>query len=111
MSGSGFGGTELRIDLRGSGESIDQMGFDETTSSGQASDALAGLHQDATMTALPWSAEVMLIQPFCEEPNTTEPVAADSHYVGSLQVVAGNGAPALDDAIAESVDWFVETLQ
>ncbi|MEA2027034.1 MAG: alpha/beta fold hydrolase, partial [Chloroflexota bacterium] len=33
----------LRIDFRGSGESIDEIGFEETTFSGQVSDALAAV--------------------------------------------------------------------
>ena len=204
----------LRIDFRGSGESVDQMGFEKTTFSGQISDAqaavdwleaqdgigpigvlglsqgglvasitaasndaveslvlwsavanpvdtyktvlgadavAAGLGQPATDATLPWGAVVTLEQPFYEELYTTDPVAAVSHFDGPLQVIvgsgdtvvtpqpwygqsyianhegeeelivvegdhvfdvfAGNGAPALDVAIAESVDWFATTLQ
>jgi fermentation-respiration switch protein FrsA (DUF1100 family) len=203
----------LRIDFRGSGASVDEMTFEETTFSGQVSDALAavewldadeaigsigvlglsqgglvgaitaeadervdslvlwspvanpvdtyktvlgadavlmGLDQPATEATLPWGAVITLNQPFFEELYTTDPVAAISRYAGPLQVVvgerddvvtpqpqyggtylsqhegeeelvvldgdhafdvfSGNGAPALDEAIAESVDWFVETL-
>lgn len=203
----------LRIDFRGSGESVDQIGFEGTTFSGQASDAmaaldwlaaeqghqslgvlglsqgglvgslaaaadervaslvlwspvanpvdtyktilgaeavLAGLEQESTVATLPWGAEVLLNQPFYAELYTTDPLVAVSHFAGPLQVVvsaadavvtpqpwygesymaahegeeelvvvggdhvfdvfAGNGAPSLTDAVAESVDWFVQTL-
>ncbi|MCP4303706.1 MAG: alpha/beta hydrolase [bacterium] len=204
----------LRIDFRGSGESLDQFGFEGTTFSGQVSDAyaavewlddqrkvgdigilglsqgglvgaitaeshrkvrslvlwspvanpvdtyktvlgsdsvLTGLTQPSTTAILPWGAEVTLERPFFEELYTTDPIAAISHYSKPLQIVVGsgdtivtpqpnfgqtymtyhegeeelvvldtdhvfdvftgNGAPALDDAIAESVDWFEDTLR
>jgi fermentation-respiration switch protein FrsA (DUF1100 family) len=204
----------LRIDFRGSGESTDEIGFEETTFSSQVSDAYAavewlddhknvgdigvlglsqgglvgaitaeshkrvsslvlwspvanpvdtyksilgtdtvldGLTQPSTEATLPWGAVITLNQPFFEELYTTDPIAAISHYDGPLQVVVGerddvvtpqpnygelylgyhdgyeeivvvdgdhvfdvftgNGAPALDVAIAESVDWFSETLR
>ena len=204
----------LRIDFRGSGESIEQMGFEDTTFSGQVSDAVAaldwldaqedigslgvlglsqgglvgsltaasddrvaslalwsavanpvdtyktvlgadavqeGLWQEATVATLPWGAEITLNRPFFEELYTTDPVAAIARYEGPLQVVvgsadmvvtpqpeygqifmeyhegdesmdvlagdhtfdvfAGNGAPALDKAIAASVDRFDRTLE
>lgn len=204
----------LRIDFRGSGESLDQFGFEGTTFSSQISDAYAaiewlddqkvvgdigvlglsqgglvaaitaeahkrvsslvlwspvanpvdtyktvlgadavadGLVQPATDATLPWGAVVTLNQPFYLELYTTDPVAAISHYDGPMQVVvgaldvivtpqpqygetymtyhdgyeelvvldadhvfdvfSGNGAPALDEAIAESVDWFDTTLK
>ena len=204
----------LRIDFRGSGESIDQFGFEKTAFSGQVSDAmaavewlrdhgkvgdigilglsqgglvgtitaeshygvrslvlwspvanpvdtyktvlgedavLAGLTQPSTTATLPWGAQVTLEQPFFEELYTTDPVAAISHFRKPLQVVVGahddivtpqpqygeiymtyhqgreelvvldgdhvfdvftgNGAPALDEAIAESLDWFERTLR
>mgnify|MGYP001815378741 CR=1 FL=1 len=204
----------LRIDFRGSGESIEQMCFEGTTFSGQVSDALAaidwleaqegigpigvlglsqgglvgsitaassdaveslvlwspvanpvdtyktvlgaeavaaGLDQPVTDATLPWGDVVTLEQPFYQELYTTDPLVAVSHFDGPLQVVvgagdlvvtpqpwygesymaahegdeelvvvegdhvfdvfAGNGAPGLDDAVAESVDWFVSTLQ
>ncbi len=204
----------LRIDFRGSGESLDQFGFEGTTFSGQISDAyaamewlddqrivgdigvlglsqgglvashvaeshrkvsslvlwspvantvdtyktvlgaetvLTGLTQPVTDATLPWGAVVTLNQPFYLELYTTDPVAAITGYDGPMQVVvgslddvvtpqpyygetylayhdgyeelvvleadhvfdvfAGNGAAALDDAIAESLDWFQETLK
>jgi hypothetical protein len=204
----------LRIDFRGSGESLDQFGFEDTTFTSQASDAYAavewlddhrrigdigvlglsqgglvgaitaeshkrvsslalwspvanpvdtyktllgedsvlnGLTQPSTTSILPWGASVTLNQAFFEELYTTDPIAAISHYDEPMQVVVGaldtlvtpqpqygntymtyhdgyeelivldadhvfdvftgNGAPALDDAIAESLDWFTETLQ
>lgn len=204
----------LRIDFRGSGESLDQFGFEGTTFSSQISDAYAavewltdqrhvgdigvlglsqgglvaaitaeshhrvsslvlwspvanpvdtyktvlgadavaaGLTQPSTDATLPWGAVVTLNQPFYLELYTTDPVAAISHYDGPMQVVVGslddivtpqpyfgetymtyhegyeelvvldadhvfdvftgNGAPALDDAIAESTAWFQETLK
>lgn len=204
----------LRIDFRGSGESLDQFGFEGTTFSSQISDAhaaidwldghrnvgdigvlglsqgglvaaitaesdhrvsslvlwspvtnpvdtyktvlgadsvAAGLTQPATDATLPWGAVITLNQPFYLELYTTDPVAAISHYDGPMQVVVGalddivtpqpyfgetymtyhegyeelvvldadhvfdvftgNGAPALDEAIAESTAWFQETLK
>ena len=204
----------LRIDFRGSGESLDQFGFEGTTFSSQISDAhaaiewlddqrvvgdigvlglsqgglvasitaeshrkvsslvlwspvanpvdtyktvlgeeavLTGLTQPSTDATLPWGAVVTLNQAFYEELYTTDPVAAITGYDGPLQVVVGsldtvvtpqpqygeiymvyhdgyeelvvleadhvfdvftgNGAPALDDAIAESADWFKDTLK
>jgi fermentation-respiration switch protein FrsA (DUF1100 family) len=204
----------LRIDFRGSGESVDLMGFEETTFSGQVSDAYAavewlddnrkvgdigvlGLSQGGlvgTITAeahkrvsslvlwspvanpvdtyktvlgadcvaeglvdasadctLPWGAVVTLNQAFFAELYTTDPIAAISHYDKPMQVVVGerddivtpqpqygetymtyhdgveelvvldgdhvfdvftgNGAPALDVAIDESLDWFTDTLR
>jgi len=204
----------LRIDFRGSGESLDQFGFEETTFTSQISDAYAaiewlddhrsvgdigvlglsqgglvaaitaeshkrvssvvlwspvanpvdtyktvlgedsvleGLTQSSTTAILPWGVPVTLNQAFFEELYTTDPIAAISHYDKPLQVVVGaldtivtpqpyygemymtyhngyeelvvldtdhvfdvftgNGAPALDDAIAESADWFMETLR
>ena len=204
----------LRIDFRGSGESIDELTFADTTFSGQVSDAMAavewldddrrfgdigilglsqgglvgsitaeantsvdslvlwspvanpvdtyktvlgedsvlsGLNQDSTHIVLPWGAEIDLDRPFFEELYTTDPVAAISHYDGPLQVVvgtldtivtpqpqygqlyvtyhegyeelvvvdgdhifdilAGNGAPALMEAIAEGIDHFEKTLK
>lgn len=204
----------LRIDFRGSGESIDEMTFAETTFSGQVSDAMAaarwlerdrrfgdigilglsqgglvgsvtaeantsidslvlwspvanpvdtyktvlgeenvltGLTQDTTHVVLPWFAEIDLNRPFFEELYTTDPIAAISHYDGPLQVVvgsldtivtpqpqygelymtyhdgyeelvvvdgdhifdviAGNGAPALMEAIDEGIDHFKSTLK
>jgi len=204
----------LRIDFRGSGESVDMIGFEETTFSGQISDAYAavewlddhrgigdigvlGLSQGGLVGAitaeshkrvsslvlwspvanpvdtyktvlgsdcvaeglaaasatctLPWGVDVTLNQPFFEELYTTDPIAAISHYDKPLQVVVGerddivtpqpqygetymtyhdgyeelvvldgdhvfdvftgNGAPALDEAIGESLDWFNETLR
>lgn len=204
----------LRIDFRGSGESVDQFGFEETTFSSQISDAyaavewlddrknvgdigvlglsqgglvgaitaeshkrvsslvlwspvanpvdtyktvlgedsvLAGLSQPSTEATLPWGAVITLNQPFFLELYTTDPIAAISHYEAPLQVVVGsrddivtpqpyygetymtyhdgyeelvvldgdhvfdvftgNGAPALDEAIDEGVDWFTETLR
>ena len=204
----------LRIDFRGSGESIDQFGFEETTFSSQISDAYAaiewlddrrnvgdigvlglsqgglvaaitaeshrrvsslvlwspvanpvdtyktvlgednvldGLTQPSTTAILPWGAPVTLNQAFFEELYTTDPIAAISHYDKPMQVVVGaldtivtpqpnygemylayhdgyeelvvldgdhvfdvftgNGAPALDEAIGESTDWFRETLR
>ncbi len=212
LAENGF--ASLRIDFRGSGESIDNMGFEETTFSSQVSDAYAaiewlderknvgdigvlglsqgglvaaitaeahkrvsslvlwspvanpvdtyktvlgtdavldGLTQQSTTATLPWGASVTLNQAFFEELYTTDPIAAISHYDKPMQVVvgaydtivtpqpyygdlylkyhdgeeelvvvdgdhvfdvfSGNGAPALDDAIAESVDWFAETLR
>ena len=38
-----------------------------------------------------------------------ELVVLDTDHV--FDVFTGNGAPALDDAIAESVDWFKDTLR
>ena len=38
-----------------------------------------------------------------------ELIVLDADHV--FDVFTGNGAPALDDAIAESLDWFTETLQ
>jgi hypothetical protein len=38
-----------------------------------------------------------------------ELVVLDTDHV--FDVFTGNGAPALDEAIAESVDWFKETLR
>jgi fermentation-respiration switch protein FrsA (DUF1100 family) len=204
----------LRIDFRGSGDSVDQFGFEETTFSSQISDAYAaiewldghknvgdigvlglsqgglvgaitaeshkrvsslvlwspvanpvdtyktvlgedsvldGLTQPSTTAILPWGAPVTLNQAFFEELYTTDPIAAISHYGKPLQVIVGeldtvvtpqpyygdlymtyhdgheelvvldadhvfdvftgNGAPALDEAIAESTDWFKETLR
>jgi fermentation-respiration switch protein FrsA (DUF1100 family) len=204
----------LRIDFRGSGESIDQFGFEETTFSTQVSDAYAavewlddrrtvgdigvlglsqgglvaaitaeshkrvsslvlwspvanpvdtykwvlgadnvldGLTQPSTTAILPWGAPVTLNQAFFEELYTTDPIAAISQYDKPMQVIVGtqdtivtpqpsygelymtyhdgyeeivvldtdhvfdvftgNGAPALDEAIAESTDWFKETLR
>jgi pimeloyl-ACP methyl ester carboxylesterase len=204
----------FRIDFRGSGESIDEMTFAETTFSGQISDAmaavdwlerdrrfgdigilglsqgglvgsvtaetnnavdslvlwspvanpvdtyktvlgeenvLAGLTQETTHIVLPWLAEIDLNRPFFEELYTTDPIAAISHYDGPLQVVvgskdtivtpqprygelyttyhegheelvvvngdhvfdilAGNGAPALMEAIDEGIDHFEDTLR
>jgi len=208
------GSGSLRIDFRGSGESVDQFGFEETTFSTQISDAYAavewlddrrdvgdigilglsqgglvaaitaeshkrvsslvlwspvanpvdtykwvlgadnvldGLTQPSTTAILPWGAPVTLNQAFFEELYTTDPIAAISHYTKPMQVVVGsldtivtpqpyygelymtyhegyeeivvletdhvfdvftgNGAPALDEAIAESTDWFKETLR
>jgi fermentation-respiration switch protein FrsA (DUF1100 family) len=204
----------LRIDFRGSGESIDEIGFEETTFTGQVSDAhaavewlddhrrvgdigvlglsqgglvgaitaeshkrvsslvlwspvanpvdtyktvlgannvLDGLTQPSTTLTLPWGAVITLNQPFFEELYSVDPIAAISHYDKPLQVVvgirddtvtpqpyygetymtyhdgyeeivvvdgdhvfdvlAGNGAPALTEAIGEAVDWFGETLR
>ena len=204
----------LRIDFRGSGESLDQFGFEETTFTSQISDAhaaiewlddrkyvgdigvlglsqgglvgaitaesdkrvsslvlwspvanpvdtyktvlgedsvLSGLTQPSTTAILPWGAPVTLNQAFFEDLYTTDPIAAISHYSKPMQVVVGtldtivtpqpyygelymsyhdgyeelvvldadhvfdvftgNGAPALDEAIAESSDWFNETLR
>jgi pimeloyl-ACP methyl ester carboxylesterase len=212
LAENGF--ASLRIDFRGSGESIDEMGFEETTFSSQVSDAYAavewldnhkivgdlgvlglsqgglvgaitaeshkrvsslvlwspvanpvdtyktllgddsvldGLTQPSTTAILPWGAPVTLNQAFFEELYTTDPIAAISHYAKPMQVVVGaldtivtpqpyygelylryhdgyeelvvldadhvfdvftgNGAPALDEAIAESSDWFNETLR
>jgi alpha/beta superfamily hydrolase len=218
----------LRIDFRGSGESVELIGFEETTFSGQVSDAYAavewlddnrkvgdigvlglsqgglvgtitaeahkrvsslvlwspvanpvdtyrtvlgnewiggdlanpvfggdavwaGLNQPSTDMILPWGAPVTLNQAFFEELYTTDPIAAISHYDKPMQVVVGerddivtpqpqygetymtyhdgveelvildgdhvfdvftgNGAPALDEAIDESLDWFIDTLR
>jgi fermentation-respiration switch protein FrsA (DUF1100 family) len=204
----------LRIDFRGSGESLDQFGFEGTTFTSQISDAhaaiewlddrryvgdigvlglsqgglvgaitaeshkrvsslvlwspvanpvdtyktvlgedsvLSGLTQPSTTAILPWGAPVTLNQAFFEDLYTTDPIAAISHYGKPMQVVVGtldtivtpqpyygelymsyhdgyeelvvldadhvfdvftgNGAPALDEAIAESSDWFNETLR
>jgi pimeloyl-ACP methyl ester carboxylesterase len=219
----------LRIDFRGSGESLDQFGFEDTTFSSQISDAyaavewlddhrkvgdigvlglsqgglvgtitaeahkrvsslvlwspvanpvdtyktvlgdevlavapdgtvtyggdavLAGINQPSTDMVLPWGAPLTMNQAFFQELYTTDPIAAISHYDKPLQVVVGeldtivtpqpeygefymtyhdgyeelvvldadhvfdvfngNGAPALDDAIEESLDWFTETLR
>jgi pimeloyl-ACP methyl ester carboxylesterase len=212
LAENGF--ASLRIDFRGSGQSIDEMTFAETTFSSQASDAsaaiewlddqrkigpigvlglsqgglvgavtadthkevrslvlwspvantvdtyktvlgadtvLVGLSQPSTVATLPWGAEVTLNQPFFEELYTTDPIAAITGYDGPMQVVVGerddvvtpqpyygetymtyhdgreelvvldgdhvfdvftgNGAPALDEAIAASVDWFTDTLK
>lgn len=212
LAENGF--ASLRIDFRGSGQSIEEMGFEETTFSGQVSDAsaaiewlddqkkigpigvlglsqgglvgaitadihkevqslvlwspvantvdtyktvlgsdtvLQGLTQPSTQATLPWGAVITLNRPFFEELYTTDPIAAISGYDGPMQVVVGerddvvtpqpyygrtymtyhdgreelvvvdgdhvfdvftgNGAPALDEAIAESVDWFIDTLQ
>jgi len=38
-----------------------------------------------------------------------ELVVLDGDHV--FDVFAGNGAPALDEAIAESVEWFIVTLR
>lgn len=212
LAENGF--ASLRIDFRGSGQSIDEMGFEETTFSGQVSDAsaaiewlddhkkigpigvlglsqgglvgaitadihkevrslvlwspvanpvdtyklilgsdtvLEGLTQPSTEATLPWGAVITLNRPFFEELYTTDPIAAIAGYDGPMQVVvgerdnivtpqpqygqtyityhdgreelvmidgdhvfdvfSGNGAPALDEAIAESVDWFIDTLR
>lgn len=204
----------LRIDFRGSGESIDQFTFEETTFTTQVSDTLAaieylddmsrvghigvlglsqgglvasvaasshrevealvlwspvanpvdtyktalgdqnvldGLTQESTHIVLPWGAEIDLLQPFFEDLYKVDPIAAISEYDDSTQVVvgtrdtlvtpqpyygqtymtyhdgeeelvvvdgdhvfdvlAGNGAPALGEAITESLDWFMETLR
>lgn len=204
----------LRIDFRGSGESLDQFGFEGTTFSGQVADADAainwlqrqrrigdigvlglsqgglvaaitaeansrvsslalwspvanpvdtyktilgaetvaeGLTQPSTTSVLPWGAEVTLNRAFYEELYTTDPIVAVSHFDGPMQVIVGlqdtvvapqpqygqtyityhdgqqelvvldadhvfdafvgNGAPAVDDAIAESLDWFASTLR
>jgi uncharacterized protein len=212
LAENGF--ASLRIDFRGSGQSIEEMGFEETTFSSQVSDAsaaiewlddqkengpigvlglsqgglvgaitadthkevrslvlwspvantvdtyktvlgsdtvLEGLTQPSTEATLPWGAVITLDRPFFEELYTTDPIAAISGYGGPMQVVVGerddivtpqpyygetymtyhdgreelvvldgdhvfdvftgNGAPALDEAIAESVDWFIDTLK
>ncbi len=208
------GMASLRIDFRGSGESIDELTFAQTTFSGQVSDAMAavewlerdrrfgdigilglsqgglvgsvtadehtavdslvlwspvanpvdtyktvlgedgvliGLTQPTTTVTLPWGAQIDLDRPFFEELYTTDPVAAITGYHGPLQVVvgtrddivtpqpqygqiyinyhegyeelvvvdgdhifdilAGNGAPALMEAIDEGIDHFEKTLR
>jgi len=212
LAENGF--ASLRIDFRGSGQSIEEIGFAQTTFSGQVSDAsaaiewlgdqkkigqigvlglsqgglvgaitadnhkevaslvlwspvanpvdtfktvlgsdtvLQGLTQPSTQATLPWGAVITLDRPFFEELYTTDPIAAIAGYEGPMQVVvgerddivtpqpyygetylayhdgreelvvldgdhvfdvfAGNGAPALDEAIAESVEWFIVTLR
>jgi uncharacterized protein len=212
LAENGF--ASLRIDFRGSGQSIEEIGFAQTTFSGQVSDASAaiewlddqnkigqigvlglsqgglvgaitadnhkevaslvlwspvanpvdtfktvlgsdtvmqGLTQPSTQATLPWGAVITLDRPFFEELYTTDPIAAISGYDGPMQVVVGerddvvtpqpyygetyltyhdgreelvvldgdhvfdvftgNGAPALDEAIAESVEWFIDTLR
>ena len=60
---------------------------------------------DTVVAPQPWYGESYMAAHEGEE----ELVVVEGDHV--FDVFAGNGAPALDDATAESVDWFVQTLE